>query len=46
VYLEMQTNQRLGTRKLGMELKSLGYNQEMKTVNGKYKRAYFIELKK
>jgi len=46
VYLENQTNQRLSTRKLGIELKSLGFEQSGKKLDGKYKRVYFIKLLK
>lgn len=42
-YCEMRTNQRLSNRKLGLEMKRLGYEQEVKKVNGSSKRVYLVE---
>jgi len=40
--IERKSDQRLSARKLGMELKSLGYEKKVKKVDGKPKRIYEI----
>ena len=42
-YCEMRTNQRLSNRKLGLEMKRLGFEQEVKKVDGSSKRVYLVE---
>ena len=41
-YIEVRTNQRLSIRKLGMEMKKLGYEQCIIRVDGTVKRCYVL----
>ena len=42
VYIETRSNQKLSLRRIGLELKRLGYECEIKRVNGAIKQVYFI----
>lgn len=42
-FIEVRTNQRLNQRKLGMELKRLGFEQKFVKDAGKSKRVYLVE---
>lgn len=44
-FIEVRTNQRLNQRKLGMELKRLGYDQKVVKDEGKTKRVYLMTEK-
>ena len=41
-HIETRTHQKLSARKLGMELKSMGYEQEINRVDGRVKRVYRV----
>ena len=43
-YCEMRTNQRLNSRKLGLELKRLGFEQQVKKIEGVSKRVYRVDV--
>jgi hypothetical protein len=42
VYLEQSTNQRLSSRKIGLELKKIGYEQKIVRSNSSFSRKYLI----
>lgn len=42
-YLERQTLQKLSLKKLGMELKTVGFKSEIKKVNGKASQVYYVQ---
>ena len=44
-YLERQTQQRLSLKKLGMELKSIGYISDTKKINGKASQVYLLNTR-
>lgn len=44
VYIENKSNQRININRLGQELKSIGFEQSMKRVNGKFKRTYRVSM--
>jgi predicted P-loop ATPase len=43
-YLEKASQQRLSSKKLGMELKKIGFKKEGKTIEGIYKQVYAVAL--
>ncbi|HEY9885974.1 MAG TPA: VapE domain-containing protein [Vampirovibrionales bacterium] len=45
VFIEKITNQRLNTRRLGLELKKLGYKQKIVRNNGAVRRVYLVGKK-
>ena len=44
-YCEVRTNQRLNSRKLGLELTNMGYEKSIKRIEGKVKQVYSVVVK-
>ncbi len=44
-YIEKSSEQRMGTKRLGQELKSLGFEQTIRRENGETKRGYYVVQK-